>query len=93
MKNRVGFLLALVLLIALTIPLHSPFAVAGTRIDWPEKGRPVTIVVPFPPGGGADIAARASAAMLERDLGTPFIVTSKPGAGSQVGNTFVSMLR
>lgn len=93
MKTRSGFLLAVVLLIALSIPMGSPFAAPASKLDYPEKGRPVTIIVPFPPGGGADIAARASAAMLERDLGAPFVVTTKPGAGSQVGNTFVSLAK
>ena len=68
-------------------------AAAGTRVDYPQKGRAVTIIVPFPAGGGADIAARAHAAMLERDLGAPFVITDKPGAGGQVGNTAVALAK
>jgi tripartite-type tricarboxylate transporter receptor subunit TctC len=91
--NRVLIPLMLVLAV-LGLAIAAPSqAAAGTKVDWPEKGRPVTIIVPFPAGGGADIAARAHATMLERDLGTPVMITNKPGAGAQVGNTFVSLAK
>ena len=52
--------------------------------------RPVTIVVPFAPGGGSDNIARLLATRLsERTKGT-FIIDNKPGAGTNIGNEVVS---
>ena len=47
--------------------------------------RPVTIVVPYPPGGLADLIARPLAAALERQLKQPFIILNKPGAAGGIG--------
>jgi len=47
--------------------------------------RPVTVIVPFPPGGVADIVARASAPAMERSLGQPVVVVNRPGAAGTVG--------
>jgi tripartite-type tricarboxylate transporter receptor subunit TctC len=47
--------------------------------------RPITIIVPFPPGGVADIVARVTAPAMERSLGQPVVVANRPGAGGTVG--------
>jgi len=47
--------------------------------------RPVQIIVPFPPGGVADLVARPLAASLERILKQPMVVMNKTGAGGAVG--------
>lgn len=47
--------------------------------------RPLTIIVPFPPGGVADIVARVTAPAMERFLGQPVVVMNRPGAGGTVG--------
>ena len=52
--------------------------------------RPVTIVVPFPAGGSADLNARTVAERLSAALGQPFIVENKAGAGGSVGTAFVA---
>jgi len=57
------------------------------KVDYPTKGRAITIIVPFTPGGANDIAARLQAPALERELGVPVVVVNKPGASTQVGMT------
>lgn len=54
---------------------------------WPS--RPITIVVPFAPGGATDITARAYGKHLEGALGQPVVIESKPGAGGNLGAQFV----
>jgi tripartite-type tricarboxylate transporter receptor subunit TctC len=56
--------------------------------DYPA--RPVTIVVPFTPGGSTDILARLFGQRLEQRLGKPFLVENRPGAGMQIGTTAVA---
>ena len=56
--------------------------------DYPT--RPVTIVVPYPAGGGTDILGRWVAQRLEERLGRSFIVENKPGAGGTTGAGFVA---
>ena len=53
--------------------------------DWPS--RPVTIVVPFPPGGGTDAFARPLFAAMGKALGKQFVIDNKGGAGGTVGAT------
>lgn len=50
-------------------------------------GKPITIIVPWPPGGSSDVTARLVAAGLEKELSTPVQVVNKPGASSQAGMT------
>src|SRR5262245_26413010 len=61
--------------------------IPATAQDFPVKGRPINIIVPYAPGGVADAGARLLAAGLEKEFGTPVIVNNKPGAASQIGLT------
>ncbi len=60
---------------------------APKALAWPEKGRAITIIVPWDPGSGADVLARLLAPTLEKDLGVPIEVVDKPGGGTQIGLT------
>jgi tripartite-type tricarboxylate transporter receptor subunit TctC len=52
--------------------------------------RPVTIIVASTAGGGTDIVSRIIAAQLSQQLGQPFIVDNRPGAGSVTGTAFAA---
>ena len=51
----------------------------------PYPNRPIQVIVPFPPGGVADLVARPFAAALEKDLKQPVVIVNKTGAGGAVG--------
>jgi tripartite-type tricarboxylate transporter receptor subunit TctC len=55
---------------------------------WPSQN--LKIVVPFPPGGQGDLAARPIAKAFERILGKPVIVDNRGGAGGAIGNAAVA---
>jgi tripartite-type tricarboxylate transporter receptor subunit TctC len=55
--------------------------------------RPITIIVPFPPGGIADLTARPLAAALERGFKQPVVVSNKAGAAGAVGMQSVAIAR
>ena len=52
--------------------------------------RPIAMVVPFPPGGVADIIGRPVADAMSRALGTPVVVENKAGAGGGIGMSYVA---
>lgn len=55
---------------------------------WPS--RPVHMIVPFPPGGSTDVAARVIADKLAAAIGQPVVVENRAGAGGVLGTTLVS---
>ena len=65
--------------------LAATCAVATPLFAQPYPQKPVRAIVPFPPGGAADIVARQVAQGLSDGLGTQFIVDNRPGAGGAIG--------
>jgi tripartite-type tricarboxylate transporter receptor subunit TctC len=62
--------------------------VAAAQGNWPE--RPITLIVPFGPGGIADLTARTVAQAMSAALKVPIVVDNKPSAGSIVGSAAVA---
>lgn len=58
---------------------------------YPE--RPVTVVVPFTPGGSSDITARTVAVKMQEALGQTFVIDNKPGANGGLGGKYVANAR
>ena len=73
------------LIVAILFALTAQGAAAQA---WPSK--PVRIVVPFPPGGTADLLSRLTAEKLGASFGQQFIVENRAGAGGNLGAEFVA---
>ncbi|MGP1614047.1 MAG: Bug family tripartite tricarboxylate transporter substrate binding protein [Pollutimonas bauzanensis] len=73
-----------VMLLAAALPL----AAQGQGQPWPSK--PITIVVPFPPGGATDVMARLLAPKIEQAVGKSVVVENKVGAGGTIGAQYVA---
>lgn len=70
-------------LVAATLLIACLVAGSASAQDYPT--RPVTVIVAQPPGGGTDIIARIIAQQLSVQLGEPFVVENRAGAGTVVG--------
>jgi tripartite-type tricarboxylate transporter receptor subunit TctC len=73
------------MLACLGIALAALGTLAGAAAAQPYPARPVEIVVPFVPGGGTDLIARATADYLGKKWGQPLLVVNKPGGGGVIG--------
>lgn len=78
--------IALLRLALLALALAAGFAPA--RAEFPD--RPITLIVPFPAGGGTDLYARILAPFVEKRLGTSIVVMNRPGAGGMVGTQAIA---
>jgi len=80
MKNMVILTVALVICGVIHLPANAQ--------TYPRK--PVTLVVPYPPGGNVDTGARIIAEPLRKIFGKPFIIENKAGAGGMIAGEYVA---
>src|SRR6187200_2169259 len=62
----------------------------GSALAQAYPTKPVRMIVPFAPGGRVEVVARIIADALSKDLGQPFLVESRAGAGGSIGADFVA---
>ena len=74
-------------LVVLSLAILGASPALGQEI-YPSK--PIALVVPFPPGGVADIVARPAADAMSRVLNTPMVIENKAGAGGGIGMAYVA---
>jgi tripartite-type tricarboxylate transporter receptor subunit TctC len=74
--------------IAISLALVSLTPGFAAADDYPT--RPITLVVPYPPGGGIDVFARLLQNPLEQRLGKPIVVENRPGGGTTIGAAAVA---
>ena len=83
MRTRLKLLATACALLALGAQAQTADPVA-----WPTK--PVTLVVPYPPGGTSDVVGRQLAQRLREELGTVFVIDNRAGAATAIGASFVA---
>jgi len=70
-------------LLSLSLSLSATLALSQTDSSFPTK--PITLIVTYPPGGGADAMARLIAPKMAEALGQSVVVENRPGASGQIG--------
>ena len=79
--------------VVLALGILTPLALSFSPVVHAEDSfpsRPMTLVIPFPPGGSSDVVGRQVAKGLSDLLGQPVVIDNKPGAGTAVGAGFVA---
>jgi len=74
--------------ITFVMSIAAIFAMNFTWAVWPE--RPITIIVPFPAGGGTDVVIRSLQPLLSKELGQTIVVENRGGAGGTIGSAQVA---
>ena len=80
-----GYQQKIVICVSVWLILCAMAPISHAKEAFPAK--PVTIIVPFPPGGAMDIAARSIAPYMGKYLKTSIIINNLPGAGGAIGFT------
>lgn len=86
--HKTGILLS-VLLAAVSLYSQPVFSQSVASDDsWPS--RPISMIIPFPPGGVATVVGRPISEGMSKNLEKPIIMENKPGAGGGIGNAYVA---
>jgi tripartite-type tricarboxylate transporter receptor subunit TctC len=64
--------------------LAGALAASAAAADFPIPGKPIRVLVGFPPGGGTDLQARALAQQMQEAVGVPVLVENRPGASTMI---------
>ena len=88
MRASFAAIIACVFGLMLAAPTQAPAQAPDRAQEWPQPQ--VTIVVPFGPGGSADLLARILATQMQAKYGTPFVVENRAGAGGSTGTGYVA---
>ena len=83
MKRIIGVL-------AIALLLGSAGVAEPGKVDFPKKGQPITMIIPWAAGASSDLGGRLLAMGMEKELGVPVLVVNKPGASGQIGMTEVA---
>lgn len=81
--SRLWLVAAALAAVAVVFPAHAQ--------QWPS--RPVSVIYPWPPGGGTDMMMRLVAERLSRELGQPFVLEVRPGASGTIGSELAAKAR
>ena len=73
-----------------TVLLGLLLATAQVNAQEPYPNHPVNVIVPFPPGGVAELTGRPALHVLSKHLKQPFVLINKPGAGGSIGAATVA---
>lgn len=76
--------------VALIAPFVALVALTAQPAQAAYPDKPIRVVVPFSPGGGTDLIARAMGVAMGQDLGQPVVIDNRPGAGTIIGTDNVA---
>ncbi|MFZ7130955.1 MAG: tripartite tricarboxylate transporter substrate binding protein [Eubacteriales bacterium] len=83
-KNIIISILVFMWIVAFSFTCNA----VSNQNDFPE--RPITLLIPYSPGGGSDVGARLLQPYVEEELGVPIVIENRPGAGGAVGFTEIA---
>lgn len=76
------------IILALATAFATTLSMPVEAQNWPNRA--VRLIVPYAAGGNVDVAARILAEKLQQELGQPFVIENKPGAGGLLGSEMVA---
>src|SRR5262249_28850839 len=84
-RRRINVMKTMMKTMRLSVLCLAWLPLAGVAVAQDYPTRPIHWIVPYPPGGGTDIAARIMGQWLSEGLAQQFIIENKPGAGNNIG--------